>query len=333
MMIPFRKHALMISLLGLFFCGLLSANDNKMVMSPIVDLVLNQQTRLEKTLDAYQDPNSSHIFIAAHRGGKEFDDEEGIPGNSIANIDNSLGKGFDLYESDIEILYDGTLVVFHDNFFEGLTNSEVTDDFLDNPTATLAYAKSLFLTYDNNGVSSERIPTLEEFLSAIKGKMMVKFDLKSGTFGSSVVQRILDTAVNTGTTEQVLIRAGSNVLDIANDNGYDTEMIMRRFGSDPAPTVTDINDLVANYDVRAISIPALGDATSAIVQAANAAGLVVEVHESQCSSSLPPMDFDECVEQRETDWQTAIDLGVRQFHSFKPSLLKAYLKENSYREF
>lgn len=281
-------------------------------LPPIYYLLL-QESRLEKVLRAYSNPGSEHIFIAAHRGGKENDEQDAAPGNSIANIDNAFSIGFDLYESDIEILGDGTLVVFHDNVFDHLSNTSETDDALDN--ADLAYAKSLFLTYDNGVVSNQRIPTLEEFLNAARDKIMLKFDLKSGTFGTSTLKNIFDTVVSTDTVDQVLIRGGSNLLIVADSNGYDTRMIMRRY--DSAPSVMDINDLVSDYNVRAISIPSGAD--SAVITAANAHGLVVEIHE-----------LTDITNQERED---AIAAGYRQFHSFKPSLLLDYLKTNGHREF
>jgi len=290
---------------------------NTGALPPIIHYVLQDSTLLEQVLTAYETPSSNHIFIAAHRGGKEFDVAEMAPGNSIANIENALSKRFDLYESDIEILGDGTLVVFHDPTFDNLTNTSIINHTLDD--ATIGDLNNLFLTYSDDSVSNQKVPTLDQFLTAIKGKLMVKFDLKSGTFGTSTLIKIMQTAVSTGTTEQVLIRGGNNLLSVANNNGFDTRMIMLRY--DTAPSVADINAVANGPPVRAISIP--GGATAAIMSAANAAGLVVEVHESQGVSNM----------QLELDWQAALDNGVRQFHSFKPSLLKAYLVANGYRRF
>jgi len=293
-------------------------------LPPIISYVLQESTtsRLEQVLVAYENSNSQHIFIAAHRGGKEFDNIEGIPGNSIANIDNAVSKGFDLYESDIEVLRDGTLVVFHDNDFNNLTNCSAVADLICSSTDTLndkdiGILDQLYLTYDNGGVSDQRIPTLEEFLLAAKDKIMIKFDLKSGTSNSTVLQRILDTIVDTDTVEQVLIRGGANALSIVDDNGYDTRMLMRIYNPGSEPTVSEINDLVANYNLRAISIPNGADAS--VIATAKAAGLIVEIH-----------DLSSYTDQQIED---AIDDGVRQFHSFAPIELRDYLQANSHREF
>ena len=287
-------------------------------LAPVIHYVLDQArelTALEKVLQAYENPASEHIFIAAHRGGRENDIADNAPGNSIANINNAVSNGFDLYESDIEILGDDTLIVFHDDHFNDLTNSTVDNDLLD--TRDLDYAKTLFLTFTDGSVSNQRIPTLEEFLIAGKDKIMFKFDLKSGTFGGSTLRRIFDTVVATNTVDQVLIRGGQNLLDTAANGGYDTRMIMRRFNT--APTVAEINAL-ANFDLRAISIP--DGASDEVIAAANALELVVEIHESQ-DANLPLED----------SWENGIAQGVRQFHSFKPSQLKAYLVETGQREF
>lgn len=303
--------------------GVATAKDTKAIPA-IINYLLEEPTPLQKVLSAYN-VDSNHIFIAAHRGGKENDIADSAPGNSIANIDNALSKGYDLYESDIEVLGNDTvtmdddvLVVFHDDVFDFLTNSPVDNDALDK--ANLTYAKSLFLTYSDNRVSNQRIPTLEEFLLAIKGKIMVKFDLKSGTFSNSILIKIMQTVESTGTTQQVLIRGGNNLLSVAQANNFDTGMIMLRYNT--APSVDDITALAA-AGVRAISIPIRSNASTAVMTAANAAGLIVEVHESQGVSNA----------QLALDWQAAIDDGFRQFHSFKPSLLKAYLIQQGLREF
>ncbi|MBX2848805.1 MAG: glycerophosphodiester phosphodiesterase family protein [Acidiferrobacterales bacterium] len=324
------KLILLLSLSVFVSIEYVSAQVNSESLVPVICYLMcdpepDTLTPLENVLNAFHNPDSEHIFVAAHRGGKEFDDEEMIPGNSIANIDNALSKGFDIYESDIEILMNDTpddlsddvLVVFHDDNFDNLTNTTVVNDLLDE--ADLNYAKGLFLTYDNDVVSTERIPTLEEFLTAAKDKIMVKFDLKSGTFASTTLHKIFDIVVETGTVEQVLIRGGTFLLDQANDNGYDTRMIMRRYNS--APTAQDISDLANNYDIRAISIPE--GASSDVLAAAISAGLVVEFHELQGVTD----------QEREAGYQAAIDAGVRQFHSFTPSLLLEYLEKNGYREF
>ncbi len=287
---------------------------------PLVNFLLLEQaaelTALERVLAAYKNPDSKHVFVAAHRGGRENDVADDAPGNSIANISNALSKGFDQYESDIEILGDGTLVVFHDNHFNDLTNSTVENDLLDN--ADLEYAKSLLLTFTNGNPSNERIPTLDEFLSAGKDKIMFKFDLKSGTFGASTLKRIFDTVVANDMQEQVLIRGGSYLLTQASEGGYDTKMIMRRF--DTAPSVEEVEILANQYELRAISIP--NGASNEVIAAASDAGWVVEIHEPQGTP-----------EDREAAWAAAIAQGVRQFHSFKPGLLKAFLIENGFREF
>lgn len=317
--------ARVVIVLGILLVNIANAQFSPAVLPSVYKLLFDSNntaaTNLERVLAAYDNPNSSHIFIAAHRGGKENDQVDQAPGNSIVNIANALSKGFDLYESDIEILKNNTptdfsddvLVVFHDDTFDNLTNTTVIDDALD--AADLDYAKSLFLTYDNGGVSNQRIPTLEEFLTAAKDNIMVKFDLKNGTFNTTTLIKIFDIVVATQTVEQVLIRGGENLLNVANDNGYDTRMIMRRYDSMPSPQ--EITDLATNFNLRAISIP--NGADSAVYDAANDAGLVVEIHELDGFT--------------DTDRLNAINAGVRQFHTFKPLLLLDYLEQNNYREF
>ncbi len=319
----FSMRAITVLIFLLLFIRLAFAQFTPAWLPPVINLLLSDsqvdETRLDMVLGAYIDPSSKHIFVAAHRGGKEFDAQEMIPGNSIANISNAISKGFDIYESDIEILRNGTedksddvLVVFHDPDFNNLTNSTVENDLLIN--ASLDYAKSLFLTYDNDEISNERISTLEEFLAAAKGEIMLKFDPKF--FDRESLNKIYDAVTSAGMIDQVLLRLGGTALERAKNDGYDTRMIMRIYNS--TPLLVDIQELVDNYpDVRAISIPSGAD--SAVLQAANAAGLVVEIHELSGFTDL--------------DREEAIHAGVRQFHSFSPTPLLIYLRLNGHRKF
>ena len=116
-------------------------------------LLQESEALLQRGLSAYGS-SSRHVFVVAYRGGRENDRSDMAPGDSLANISNAVEKDFYIYESDIEILSDQTLVVFHDAWFNDLTNCDSVP-----------------------GCDSDQtIPTLEKFLRAIKGRIMVKLD-------------------------------------------------------------------------------------------------------------------------------------------------------------
>ena len=97
---------------------------------------------------------------------------------------------------------------------------------------------------------------------------------KSDTFIRANLFRVFDLVVATDTVEQVFIRGGDYFLNVAKDGGYDARMIMRRYNS--PPSVSDTTAFLNDFDVRAISIPSGAD--QSVIDAANAAGVVVELH-------------------------------------------------------
>jgi len=74
------------------------------------------------TLSKLLDPTSTRVFIAAHRGGYESDKEDKAPENSIANIENCEGKGYEIFETDIQRTKDGHFVIVHDPTIERETS-------------------------------------------------------------------------------------------------------------------------------------------------------------------------------------------------------------------
>ena len=62
------------------------------------------------------------IYIAAHRGGYENEYNDKAPENSIANIQNAINQGFEIYESDIRRTLDGVFIIMHDATIDRTTN-------------------------------------------------------------------------------------------------------------------------------------------------------------------------------------------------------------------
>ena len=90
------------------------------------------------------------------------------PENSISAVKKAIAKGYAL-ELDLRMLTDGTIVVFHD---ERLGRMTKVDGFLSN--STYDDIKDLCLLKSN-----EHIPTLQEILDVIDGKVPVIFDIRN----------------------------------------------------------------------------------------------------------------------------------------------------------
>lgn len=100
----------------------------------------------------------------AHRG--LFTDE--IPENSIAAFKNAIKNKLAI-ELDVTALADGTVVVFHDSKLARMTGK---DGFISN----CQYSEIADLKLSK---TDEKIPTLEEALDAIDGKVPVLIEIKN----------------------------------------------------------------------------------------------------------------------------------------------------------
>jgi glycerophosphoryl diester phosphodiesterase len=106
------------------------------------------------------------IFIAAHRG-----DWRNSPENSMQGLKNCIALGIDIVEIDLKITSDGQLVIMHDQTIDRTTNGKgkVAD-------YTLEQLQKFWLINGTGHITTHRIPTLDEYLSTAKGKIIVCVD-------------------------------------------------------------------------------------------------------------------------------------------------------------
>ena len=102
--------------------------------------------------------------IIAHRG---IHDNEYIPENSIKAFKKALDYSYPI-ELDIQLTKDNNLVVFHDYNLERMTSLDFKLNSL-----TLEALKELKLLN-----TSEKIPTLEEVLNLVNGKVLLDIEIK-----------------------------------------------------------------------------------------------------------------------------------------------------------
>lgn len=113
----------------------------------------------------------------AHRG--LHNDE--LPENSIGAFKNAVKSGYAI-ELDVQIIADGTVVVFHDETLSRMTGNDGYVKFLtkqDLPMLKL-------------GSSKETIPTLNEALEAIAGEMPVIIEIKNNAKVGGLEQKVID---------------------------------------------------------------------------------------------------------------------------------------------
>lgn len=130
---------------------------------------------IEATRRALADPTSKHIITVAHRACWEV-----APENSIAAIDACVRLGVDAVENDVRQTRDGVAVIMHDETVDRTTNGHgrVAD-------LTWAELSRLRLRAGGGGpkarLTTQRIPTLDEYIAAAKDRVMIVYDVKDGS--------------------------------------------------------------------------------------------------------------------------------------------------------
>jgi len=121
------------------------------------------------------------VMVIGHRGAMGH-----IAENTIPSIKRALELGVDGVEIDVFICKTGELVVFHDEKLERLTNSSGFIESLE-----LDSIKKLIV------LDKYRIPTLEEVLELIDGKVKLNIELK-GYGTASPTNNLINQYINNG---------------------------------------------------------------------------------------------------------------------------------------
>jgi len=113
----------------------------------------------------------------AHRG---LHDKE-RPENSLPAFQNAIDNGYAI-ELDVQMIADGTLVVFHDESLSRVTNNDGYLKFLNKSDLDVLYLCG----------TKEKIPTFEETLNLINGRTPILIEIKNrgkvGTLEKKVIE-------------------------------------------------------------------------------------------------------------------------------------------------
>lgn len=156
----------------------------------------------QKVEDIYRkivDATNNEVLVVAHRGDWRY-----APENSLAAIAHSIKQGADIVELDVQKTKDGKLILMHDATLDRTTTGtgRVCDWILDS-------IKTLFLRNGAALRTKHRVPTLEEALMLVKGKVMVNLDKAYPIF-----DEIYPLLKKTGTVRQIVMKGGNTVEEI-----------------------------------------------------------------------------------------------------------------------
>ena len=109
--------------------------------------------------------------------------------------ESCIAKGADIVEIDVRMTKDGQFIVLHDDSLDRTTNGTGSVG-----ASTLAEIRKLRLVH-NGKVTDCQVPTLEEALLAIKGRIMVNLDIKTGP-----IREMVELCQRLGVIDQVIFK-------------------------------------------------------------------------------------------------------------------------------
>lgn len=128
--------------------------------------------------------NSKTVWFMAHRSHTS---DKTVPENSVAAVNAAVAAGADVIETDTQLTSDGEIVICHDQTIKATTNG--TGDITG---MTLAEIKSYNLKDRSGKVTKEKMPTLEEFLLAARGRVYVNLDYSPRTAPTEKVWKVVE---------------------------------------------------------------------------------------------------------------------------------------------
>lgn len=123
-------------------------------------------------------------FVVGHRGAAGLE-----PENTLRSIGRAIDIGVDAVEVDARRSKDGELVIMHDPVVDRTTNGHGRVNSL-----TLKELKAL------DAGKGERIPTLDELIAAVKGRVGLFVEIKEPETVPDVVGRIKEAGMAADTT-------------------------------------------------------------------------------------------------------------------------------------
>ena len=159
-------------------------------------------SRAAEILDRFEHANQwrDHVMVVAHRAGGLQDGKRRFPENSMASLRNAIALGAEMVEIDVRRSGDGELIVMHDTWLDRTTDckGEVIARSMDD-------LRNCHLVVEGTGaVTAEPVPTLREYLTVAKDKILVNLDNKLDT--SDLVDMVA-LARAMGMEEQVVVKA------------------------------------------------------------------------------------------------------------------------------
>ena len=220
------------------------------------------------------------MILTGHRGAAKLE-----PENTLLSIQTAIDLGVDQIEIDVHLTRDQHLVVIHDTTVDRTTDGQgAVADF------TLTEIKQL------DAGKGQRIPTLQEVMELVRGKVILQIELK----GPDTAAPVIHAVEQNGMESEVLLT--SFVHERLYEAGQlNPNLRLGALWADPPP---DACEQAVDMGAEAIHIQHL-KIDPQLVETAHAHGLKIRAWNPDTVEEI----------------QHAIDLGVDAIGSNRPDLL------------
>ena len=256
------------------------------------------------------------VSVISHRG-----DWRNTPENSIRAIQNCIDLGVNMVEIDIKKTKDNELILLHDKTRDRTTTGKgLPQDY------SLAEIKQMRLRNGAGVATSHQIPTLEEAMIVAKGKIWVNIDKGYDYF--DLVEKVLE---KTGTTQQVLIKAGLPYQKVVAENKavLDKLFFMPIIDMANPDAMTMVEEYIKNMQPKVFEVcfTQIDQALQNVLDRIQKSGSKVWIN-TLWPSLCAGLNDDRAVEENQQDsiWGKVIEMGASFIQTDRPKELVNYLR-------
>ena len=256
------------------------------------------------------------VSVISHRG-----DWRNTPENSIRAIQNCIDLGVNMVEIDIKKTKDNELILLHDKTLDRTTTGKgLPQDY------TLAEIKQMRLRNGAGVATSHQLPTLEDAMRGAKGKIWVNIDKGYDYF--DLVEKVLE---KTGTTQQVLIKAGLPYQKVVAENKavLDKLFFMPIIDMANPDAMTMVEEYIKNMQPKAFEVcfTQIDQALQNVLDRIQKSGSKVWIN-TLWPSLCAGLNDDRAVEENQQDsiWGKVIEMGASFIQTDRPKELVNYLR-------
>lgn len=272
------------------------------------------------------------VLVVAHRACHRAAPSHGLmqplPENSLAALERCVALGVDLVEIDVRRTRDGTLVLMHDAKVNRTTGGK-------GRVADLTLSQFQALRF--RSASTEAPPTLEAFLEAARGRILVNIDLKGPHAADAA-----EIAHRVGATDWVLFKARADLgaSPIADQPLYRDLAFMPMVAGKSAPHAESLGRITAQQASGERAVPAVemvalkSRAFTAVRDAAHLARIRVWTNtlaKTGLKGILDQSGDRKALRDPDKAWGKLIDQGVSIVQTDHPAVLLDYLKARGLR--